>query len=538
MIKHYDEYIVDREYCYVEKEKIIIRFEGYFFRFETYQAVIDESLFNDCVTWQNNDVTTDFDFTLKHMYDRELTHDSFSLSIGSDRVITIATKTRRGFDYAQKALVEMLVKKEKGVLVKYGQITHTPSFEMRGIIEGFYGVPWTWNNRQDCLQLLAENQMNTYMYAPKDDEYQRKLWRELYPGNYLDEFKNLLKTAEEKKIDFWYMISPGNDIDYLKQSELEVLFTKLRQMIDLGINHFGLLLDDIDYILKDQAKIKFGTSAKAHAYIVNQVDEFLSGELANYQLVACPTEYDNHHDAEYLELLNANLKSHIPLFWTGPSTLAAKISHEDIKKMVAVYQREIIIWDNVPVNDFEKDHQRLFLSPYANRSKLLSEEKYHVRGIVLNPMAQWEWSKITIDHAARYLWQVSSFNQETVWLESLMQSFDNDHLEALQIFLKHNQNRHTHNVRSFEMEQALKMKDKNKLSDWLIELNVAIDKLTELKNHPMIVEGAPWFERARLDFKLWQAILDEDVEKIEELKQICQESNYRIGTDLVMGYLE
>ena len=536
-MRHYDEVMIDREYSFVEKEKIVIRFEGYFFRFETYQAVIDEELFCDYVTWKNNDVDTTFDFTLKHVYDRELVHDSFSLKIGSDKVITIATKTRRGFDYAQKALVEMLVKKEKGILVKYGQISHTPSFEMRGIIEGFYGVPWTWDNRQDCIQLLVENQMNTYMYAPKDDEYQRKLWRELYPENYLNEFKGLLKTAEEKKIDFWYMISPGNDIDYLKLSELEVLFTKLRQMIDLGINHFGLLLDDIDYILKDQAKIKFGTSAKAHAYIVNQVDEFLSGELANYQLVACPTEYDNHYDAEYLEILNNNLKPHIPLFWTGPSTLAAKISHENIQKMAAVYQREIIIWDNVPVNDFEKDYERLFLSPYDNRSKFLAEEKYHVRGIVLNPMAQWEWSKITINHAARYLWQVSSFNQETVWLESLKQSFDEEYLEAVQVFLKHNHNRHTHNVRSFEMEQSLEMKDKNKLSEWLIELNVAIEKLSELENHPMIKEGTPWFERAKLDFELWQAILASDKVKVEELKEVCQKSNYRIGTDLVMGYL-
>ena len=536
-MRHYDEVMIDREYSFVEKEKIVIRFEGYFFRFETYQAVIDEELFCDYVTWKNNDVDTTFDFTLKHVYDRELVHDSFSLKIGSDKVITIATKTRRGFDYAQKALVEMLVKKEKGILVKHGQISHTPSFEMRGIIEGFYGVPWTWDNRQDCIQLLVENQMNTYMYAPKDDEYQRKLWRELYPENYLNEFKGLLKTAEEKKIDFWYMISPGNDIDYLKLSELEVLFTKLRQMIDLGINHFGLLLDDIDYILKDQAKIKFGTSAKAHAYIVNQVDEFLSGELANYQLVACPTEYDNHYDAEYLEILNNNLKPHIPLFWTGPSTLAAKISHENIQKMAAVYQREIIIWDNVPVNDFEKDYERLFLSPYDNRSKFLAEEKYHVRGIVLNPMAQWEWSKITINHAARYLWQVSSFNQETVWLESLKQSFDEEYLEAVQVFLKHNHNRHTHNVRSFEMEQSLEMKDKNKLSEWLIELNVAIEKLSELENHPMIKEGTPWFERAKLDFELWQAILASDKVKVEELKEVCQKSNYRIGTDLVMGYL-
>ncbi len=52
---------------------------------------------------------------------------------------------------------------------------------LRGIVEGFYGTPWTTTDRMDILGFCGEHGLNAYIYAPKDDPYHRDKWREPYP---------------------------------------------------------------------------------------------------------------------------------------------------------------------------------------------------------------------------------------------------------------------------------------------------------------------------------------------------------------------
>ncbi|MGW2222295.1 beta-N-acetylglucosaminidase domain-containing protein [Nonomuraea sp. NPDC001684] len=48
-------------------------------------------------------------------------------------------------------------------------------FAVRGVIEGFYGRPWSHEQRLDLLGFLGARGMNTYVHAPKAD---RPSWRE------------------------------------------------------------------------------------------------------------------------------------------------------------------------------------------------------------------------------------------------------------------------------------------------------------------------------------------------------------------------
>ncbi len=54
---------------------------------------------------------------------------------------------------------------------------HSPSFVIRGVIEGFYGTPWTHNQRKRGLIHFARKNMNSFIFAPKDDPWQRFDWR-------------------------------------------------------------------------------------------------------------------------------------------------------------------------------------------------------------------------------------------------------------------------------------------------------------------------------------------------------------------------
>ena len=47
------------------------------------------------------------------------------------------------------------------------------SFAVRGVVEGFYGTPWTHDARLEVISFLAARGMNAYAYAPKDDARHR-----------------------------------------------------------------------------------------------------------------------------------------------------------------------------------------------------------------------------------------------------------------------------------------------------------------------------------------------------------------------------
>ena len=49
-----------------------------------------------------------------------------------------------------------------------------PAMRLRGAIEGFYGSPWTHEERMHQLAFYGDVKMNTYIYAPKDDPYHRE----------------------------------------------------------------------------------------------------------------------------------------------------------------------------------------------------------------------------------------------------------------------------------------------------------------------------------------------------------------------------
>ena len=51
---------------------------------------------------------------------------------------------------------------------------------LAGVIEGFYGQPWSMAERVELVGWMSMWWLNTYLYAPKDDLKHRILWREPY----------------------------------------------------------------------------------------------------------------------------------------------------------------------------------------------------------------------------------------------------------------------------------------------------------------------------------------------------------------------
>ena len=117
------------------------------------------------------------------------------------------------------------------------------------MIEGFYGPPWSHAERRDMIEFCGRHGFNTWVHAPKDDPYHRKLWREPYPDAELEQLAELAREAERNGIDFAYAIAPGLDVCYSRESDFEAALAKCRQVQSVGVRSFQLLWDDIEHTL-------------------------------------------------------------------------------------------------------------------------------------------------------------------------------------------------------------------------------------------------------------------------------------------------
>ena len=133
-----------------------------------------------------------------------LPFDGFRIKIDAKGAAEIHYRNARARKYAEDALKEMeTIGAEAGVYADH------PDFMLRGLVEGFYGTPYSWETRREAVEFLARHKMNAYFYAPKDDLYHREKWREPYPKETLEQIAALNALAEKKLVDFYFFLSPG-----------------------------------------------------------------------------------------------------------------------------------------------------------------------------------------------------------------------------------------------------------------------------------------------------------------------------------------
>src|SRR5687767_9921031 len=117
---------------------------------------------------------------------------------------------------------------------------------IRGVIEGFYGPPWSHEERLELIAFCGREGLNTWVHAPKDDPYHRKLWREPYADEELSQFSELVRVADRHGVELAWAIAAGLSIRSSDPAELEALEAKRAQLRGAGGRSFQLLWDDIE----------------------------------------------------------------------------------------------------------------------------------------------------------------------------------------------------------------------------------------------------------------------------------------------------
>lgn len=264
-----------------------------------------------------------------------------------------------------------------------------------GVIEGFYGRPWTGPQRRQMFRWLQQAGLNTYMYAPKDDLKHRALWRERYDAAEAAELKSLIVDCHARGLDFVYAIAPGLDIRY--GVEGPVLRNKLRQIAGLGVRSFAILFDDIPHRMSRTDARRFGSFAAAQSAVTNELFQWLRQESRQSRLWFCPTVYCGRMaggvvtKCDYLRELGERLDPAIEIFWTGPEIVSETITPASIRELQTVLRRRPLLWDNLHANDY--DRRRIYLGPYAGRSQQLRAE---VRGILCNPNCEFALNYVPV----------------------------------------------------------------------------------------------------------------------------------------------
>lgn len=366
-----------------------------------------------------------------------LAADGYVLAAARHRgaTLVLAGRDARGTFYAVQTLRQLLAGSTRVPAV---QVRDEPLMEIRGAIEGFYGIPWSHRSRLDHFVFYGEHKLNTYIYTPKDDLLLRSKWRELYEGDQLADLAELVETANANHVSFTFALSPGNDITYGSDEDFEATVTKFEQLRELGVTSFYIALDDIPTELGEEDAAQFASLAEAQVHYLNrlQTDYVEAHGLAPLQTV--PTHYSGSRPTAYKADFGSGAHPEIRIQWTGEGVFSPTITEESVRTAVDSYRTEhLYIWDNFPVNDGRRD--RLFLNPLEGRAPTLHE---HLAGFTANPMIQPYASLISLANYADYCWNPPVYEAEGSWEAAVDELAGTDPAirEALRVFTDLNQN--------------------------------------------------------------------------------------------------
>jgi protein O-GlcNAcase/histone acetyltransferase len=296
----------------------------------------------------------------------------------------------------------------------------TSSDFLAGVIEGFYGPPWSPAERRTALDWMSAWQLNSYLYAPKDDLKHRALWRELYSPAEAEALGALVQECRSRGIRFIYALSPGLDIRYSAPAELPRILARFDQLRALGCDDFALLFDDIPDRMSDEDRQQFGSFAAAQCHVTNAAFRWLRERRPQGRFLFCPTPYCGRMaerqlgGANYLETAGRELAPEIEIVWTGPEIVSREITLRHIQELRVRLRRRPLIWDNLHANDY--DGRRFFCGPYSGRPAELRGE---VSGILSNPNTEFPLNFVPLRTLGAYLQNRGAWDARAAYVTAM-----------------------------------------------------------------------------------------------------------------------
>lgn len=314
--------------------------------------------------------------------------DAYVLRVKNNKISIVGKDTDAVF-FGLTTLKHMLSESPTPVL-RDVTVEDYAEVKNRGFIEGYYGNPWTKQNREDLMRYGGELKLTQYYFAPKDDPYHNAKWRELYPDEKLAEIRDLARVGNETKTRYVWTIHPFMhnkmrfDTDALYKQDLDVIKAKFTQLLDAGVREFGVLADDAAWPVGGY---------NSYNRLMHDLTDWLTEKQKTYSglrkdMIFVPAWYMGQGTEDELRTLNEHLPETVHLTLTGGKVWGAvdQTFLTNLKRNLTEGGKKynpIQFWINWPCNDNTKQHLILgggekFLHPNVDLSL--------AQGIMLNPM--------------------------------------------------------------------------------------------------------------------------------------------------------
>ena len=318
--------------------------------------------------------------------------DAYVLRVKNNKISIVGKDTDAVF-FGLTTLKHMLSESPTPVL-RDVTVEDYAEVKNRGFIEGYYGNPWTKENREELMRYGGDLKLTQYFFAPKDDPYHNAKWRELYPEEKMSEIRDLARVGNETKTRYVWTIHPFMhnkmrfDTDELYKQDLDVIKAKFTQLLDAGVREFGVLADDAAWPVGGY---------NSYVRLMTDLTNWLTEQETKYSglrkdMIFVPAWYMGQGTEDELRTLNERLPETVHLTLTGGKVWGAvdQTFLTNLKKNLTEggkKYRPIHFWINWPCNDNTKQHLILgggekFLHPNVDLSL--------AQGIMLNPMQQSE----------------------------------------------------------------------------------------------------------------------------------------------------
>jgi hyaluronoglucosaminidase len=251
-----------------------------------------------------------------------------------------------------------------------------------GIIEGYFGTPWAWDDRTHVMRSLAGHGYRFFIYAPKADAHLRRRWKEPHPKSTHEALGGFAAACRAVGVRFGVGLSPFEVYRHFDDDARATLRARIAELDSLGVDDLAILFDDMRGDIPDLA-------ARQAAIIA-----FVAGCTKATRLIMCPSYYTDDvvldrvfgaRPANYLEDLGRLLDPKIEVFWTGEEVCARAYSPGHLSDVAGKLRRKPFLWDNYPVNDGPRMSQSLHLRAFTGRPAAMAGQ---VAAHAINPALQ------------------------------------------------------------------------------------------------------------------------------------------------------
>lgn len=244
-----------------------------------------------------------------------------------------------------------------------------------GIIEGFYGRPWSTADRVAIVRRLGEVGLETFIVAPKNDP--RGFQRPRRAAADFADISEVARAGRDAKVRVFVSACADN----------------VEPLVDAGVDGIVISLDDT-WTTFAPGLATFGRG-EAHGALAREALRRATARSRDARVLLVPAIY--HRRAEDLGrgaiayLRGIAAATDVPVAWTGPAIFSRSITPADFARLREASGLTFWLWNNAITNDWlplatgellgARPYQKLSFGSVDNMSPGLERE---VDGILLN----------------------------------------------------------------------------------------------------------------------------------------------------------